>query len=102
MTGDAELIVQRLIGEGAPLLVSVDDTLLHRLGRKIHGTFWHHDATANSQKTAVAWGNNWVVIGIVVRLPFLDRAVCLPVLFRLWRPKRKHIPKHQSGAARKA
>ena len=87
----AVLIAERLIEPGAPVLVAVDDTLLHRLGRKIHGVFWHHDATANSDKDAVAWGNNWVVIGVVVRLPFLERAVCLPVLFRLWQPKRKHI-----------
>ena len=89
----AELIAARLCEPGAPLLIAVDDTLLHRVGRKVHGCFWHHDATANSQQAAVAWGNNWVVIGIVVRLRFVDRAVCLPVLFRLWQPKRKHIPK---------
>ncbi len=87
----AELIAQRLCEPGAELLVAIDDTLLQRLGRKIHGCFWHHDATANSDKHTCAWGNNWVVLGIVVRLGFLDRAVCLPVLFRLWRPKRKHI-----------
>ena len=97
----AELIANRLCEPGAPLLVSVDDTLLRRLGRKVHGTFWHHDATANSQQTAVAWGNNWVVIGLVVRLAFLERAVCLPVLFRLWQPKRKYIPKHQSDPERR-
>lgn len=89
----AELIVERLTEPGAALEVAIDDTLLHRLGRKVHGSFWHHDATANSDKAAVAWGNNWVVVGIVVRLGFLDRSVCLPVLFRLWRPKRKHIAK---------
>jgi SRSO17 transposase len=87
----AELIAQRLCAPGAPLLVAIDDTLLHRLGRKVHACFWHHDATANTDRAAVAWGNNWVVAGIVVRLAFLDRAVCLPVLFRLWRPKRKGI-----------
>jgi hypothetical protein len=59
---------------GVPVLVAVDDTLLHRLGRKVHGAFWHHDATANSRQAAVAWGNNWVVVGIVVRPVFLDRA----------------------------
>src|SRR5450755_64268 len=84
----AELIVERLCEPGAAVLVAVDDTLLHRLGRKIHGTYWHHDATANSDKHTSAWGNNFVVIGIVVQLPMLDRAVCLPVLFRLWRPRR--------------
>ena len=96
----AVLICERLLAPGVPVLVAVDDTLLHRLGRKIHATFWHHDATANSQKAAVAWGNNWVVVGIVVRLPFLERSLCLPVLFRCWQPKRKHIPKGKSDPER--
>jgi len=55
----AVLIAARLTEPGAALLVAVDDTLAHRLGRKIHGCCWHHDATANTQKTAVAWANNW-------------------------------------------
>ncbi len=89
----AELICERLCDPAGALLVAIDDTLLHRLGRKVHGSFWHHDATANSQQATVAWGNNWVVVGIVVRLGFLDRAVCLPVMFCLWRPRREHIAK---------
>ncbi|MCA1678960.1 MAG: transposase [Actinobacteria bacterium] len=89
----AELICERLAEPGAALLVAIDDTLLHRRGRRVHACFWHHDATANSRQATVAWGNNWVVVGIVVRLGFLERAVCLPVLFRLWQPRRKHIPK---------
>ncbi|MCA1700497.1 MAG: transposase [Actinobacteria bacterium] len=98
----AELIAERLTEPGAPLLLAIDDTLLHRAGRKVHGCFWHHDATANSQQAAVAWGNNWVVVGLVVRLAFLDRAVCLPVLFRLWQPKRKHIPNDKPDPERPA
>lgn len=89
----AELIVKRFCDPDAPVLFAVDDTLLHRLGRKIHGCFWHHDATANSQQAAAAWGNNWVVLGICVRLAFLDRTVCLPVLFRLWQPRRAQFAK---------
>ncbi|MDP9188523.1 MAG: transposase [Actinomycetota bacterium] len=89
----AELIAARLAEPGAALPVAIDDTLLHRLGRRVYGTFWHHDATANSRQAAVAWGNNWVVLGIVVRLGFLERAVCLPVLFRLWRPRRPEYAK---------
>jgi SRSO17 transposase len=54
----AELIVERLCEPGAAIVVAIDDTLLHRLGRKIHATFWHHDATANSDKHTSAWGNN--------------------------------------------
>ncbi len=90
----AELIVERFCEPGAAVLVAVDDTLLHRLGRKVHACFWHHDATANSAKATVAWGNNWVVVGICVKLAFLERTVCLPVLFRLWQPRREQFAKH--------
>lgn len=89
----AVLICERFIPTGAPVLLAVDDTLLHRWGRRVWGCFYHHDATANSDKAAVAWGNNWVVVGICVRLPCLERTVCLPVLFRLWRPRRAEYSK---------
>ncbi len=87
----AVLIVERLSEPGTSVLVAVDDTLLHRLGRKVHACFWHHDATANSDKVAFAWGNNWVVVGIVVELAFVERSVCLPVMLRCWQPKRKQF-----------
>lgn len=78
------LIVARLLPAGAPLVVAVDDTLFRRRGRKVFGAGWHHDATSHHRKTAVAWGNNWVVAGVVVALPFASRPVCLPVAARLW------------------
>jgi SRSO17 transposase len=84
----AGLIVDRFLEADAAVTVAVDDTLLQRWGRKVYGCFYHHDATANSEKAAVAWGNNWVVVGICVSLPCLERTVCLPVLFRLWQPRR--------------
>jgi DDE superfamily endonuclease len=89
----ADVIVERLLGADAALVVPIDDTLLKRRARKVFGCFWHHDATANSRKGSVAWGNNWVTVGINVKLPFLERTACLLVLFRLWRPKRKEIAK---------
>jgi hypothetical protein len=34
-----------------------------------------------------AWGNTWVVVGVLVELPFVaHRQVCLPVAARLWQP----------------
>lgn len=33
----------------------------------------------------MGYGNNWVIVGIVVRLPMLERSVCLPVTARLVR-----------------
>jgi hypothetical protein len=96
----AEVIVERLLDPDAPLTVPIDDTLTKRRGRKVFGCFWHHDATANSRKGSVAWGNNWVTAGINVKLPFLERTVCLQVLFRLWIPRRKEIPKHKPDPER--
>jgi hypothetical protein len=89
----AVLIAERLTDPDTPVTIAIDDTLLQRWGRRVWGCFYHHDATANSGRSAVAWGNNWVVVGIVVRLAIVDRPVCLPVLFRLWRPRRKEIRK---------
>jgi DDE superfamily endonuclease len=96
----AVLIAEQLTDPETPLTVAIDDTLLQRWGRRVWGCFYHHDATANSDRSAVAWGNNWVVVGIVVRLAIVDRPVCLPVLFRLWRPRRKQIPKRKPDPER--
>ena len=96
----AEVIVSRLLSPDQPLVVPIDDTLTKRRGRKVFGCFWHHDATANSSKGSLAWGTNCVTAGINVKLPFLERTVCLLVLFRLWRPRRKEIPKHKPDPER--
>lgn len=89
-----DLVVAKLVPAGTPLLAAVDDTLLRRSGRKVFGCHWHYDAAAKTKRgQRSAWGNNWVVLGVVVRLPFLARPVCLPVLFRLWRPKEKRRTK---------
>lgn len=81
----ATLIVDRFAAAGAPVLLAVDDTLFHRYGKKVHAAAWQHDGSAPGPRK-LGFGNNWVVVGIVVRLPVLSRPVCLPVLARLWRP----------------
>lgn len=81
------LVVKRLTRSDAPVLVAVDDSLFRRSGRRVHAAGWHHDAAAKGPKgSRVAWGNSWVIAGIVVRLNFCDRPICLPVLARLWQP----------------
>jgi hypothetical protein len=83
----SDLIVTRLLPGGAPITVVVDDTLFKRSGKKVFGVAWHHDGAAKGPKP-IGFGNCWVVTGIVVDLPFCSRPVCLPVLARLWRPRR--------------
>ena len=89
----AELIVERLVPDGATIEVAVDDTLLKRSGAKVFGRHLHHDASNPAPGTNLAHGNCWVAAGIVVRLGFMDRPICLPVLFRLWRPRRPEYAK---------
>jgi hypothetical protein len=80
------LIVARLLDADAPIRLVADDSLFKRTGRKVFGAGWHYDATATGRKRT-AWGNNWVVVGVLVRLPFVPhRMVCLPVLARCGSP----------------
>jgi hypothetical protein len=84
------VICARLVDPGSSLLLVVDDTLFRRAGRKVWGAAWHHDPLAHCGKARrpVCWANCWVVVGVGVHLPFVpQRAVCLPVLARLWRPR---------------
>ena len=82
----ARLIVDRLLAPGAPIEVVVDDTLFRRWGPKVFGAFWTHDGSAQGPD-AIGRGNRWVIVAIVVALPFCSHPVCLPVLLRLWRGK---------------
>jgi hypothetical protein len=78
----ARLAVSLLVPEGEPVTVAVDDTLFRRRGKKVWAASWFHDGSAPG-KDKTGYGNNWVIAGIVVTLPFCSRPVCLPVLFRL-------------------
>ena len=78
----AGLVVAHLLPAGAPITVAVDDTLFRRRGKKVHGAGWFHDGSAAGQ-LKLGYGNNWVVVAIVVTLPFCTRPVALPVLATL-------------------
>ncbi len=80
-----DLIIHTLIPAGAPVVLATDDTLWRRSGPKLHGAAWHHDGNGPGRHRP-AWGHRWVVVGVIVHLPFLPRAVCLPILARLWIP----------------
>jgi hypothetical protein len=80
----ARLIVACLVPDPAPVVVAVDDTLFRRRGPRVHAASWFHDGSVAGGQ-ATGYGNNWVIAAIVVRLPFLDRPVALPVGFALVR-----------------
>ena len=78
----AGLVVAHLLPAGAPITVAVDDTLFRRRGKKVHGAGWFHDGSAAGQ-VKLGYGNNWIVVAIIVTLPFCTRPVALPVLATL-------------------
>ncbi|MEU8244785.1 hypothetical protein [Nonomuraea sp. NPDC048916] len=81
--GAGRLILATLIEPGTPIIVAIDDSVTRRSGRKVHGAFWQYDGSATGTKKT-SRGTCFVTLGIVVALPFLPRAVCLPVLARLY------------------
>ena len=50
------LIVDRLLPDGAPITVVVDDTLFRRWGPKVHAAYWTHDGSAQDPN-ALGRGN---------------------------------------------
>jgi hypothetical protein len=81
----ARIIISRLLAPDAPIVLVIDDTLFRRRGRKVAHVHYCHDASAPGR--AFAHGNRWVILAVVVDLPFCTRPVSLPVLFRLWHGK---------------
>ena len=77
----AKLVVALLVPAGEPVLVAIDDTLFRR-GRKVWAASWFHDGSAQG-KHKTGRGNNWVVLAIVVSLPFCTRPFALPVMAKL-------------------
>jgi hypothetical protein len=81
------------------VLLGIDDTLARKRGLKVFGVGMHHDPLLSTRKTAISnWGHCWVVLGVICKLPFCggDRFFCLPILFRLYVPKKtaqkKNLP----------
>ena len=78
----ALLVVSLLVPAGAPVDVAVDDTLFKRRGKKVWAASWFHDGSAPGP-AKTGYGNNWVILGIIVRLPLLSRPVAVPVMAKL-------------------
>ncbi len=80
------------------VVVLVDDTLCHRGGPHLFGAAMHHDALRSTytsgggsgKQVCFAFGHNWVVMAIAVTPPWNpNRRFAIPILFRLYRSKKK-------------
>ena len=75
------------------IFVAIDDTLARKRGLKMFGCGMHHDPLLSSRgKKIMNWGHSWVVLGVIVELPFRPgHYFCLPILFRLYLNKKKAV-----------
>jgi len=79
-----------LLPEDSVLAVIIDDTAVQRRGPRVFGTGPHHDAVRSSHSRKVLlFGHCWVVLSLVIQLPGLPRPYALPLLFRLYRNKKR-------------
>jgi hypothetical protein len=90
---------------GERILVIVDDTLCKKSGPHIFGAGMHHDASRSTygrgsgRRVSFRFGHRFVVLSIWVPRPWNPEAgFALPVLFRLYRPK-KRTPESQYAKA---
>ncbi len=81
---------------GSVVMLGLDDTLARKRGLKMFGTGMHHDPLLSSRAKAITnWGHSWVVLGVIVELPFRrSHYYFLPLLFRLYLNK-KSVAKHR-------
>jgi len=90
-----DAIVVHLATPGATLDLVLDDTLAEKKGAHVFGLSVHVDAKRSTKRFKVfTFGHVWVVLSIVVRVPFSQRPWALPVLFRLYRTK-KNCNRHR-------
>jgi hypothetical protein len=74
-------------GDG-PLRLVVDDTLAPHKGPHVFGLGCYLDAVHSTRRTRLfRFGHEWVVLSVVVPLPFAATPWALPLLFRLYRPR---------------
>jgi DDE superfamily endonuclease len=81
-----DLIRKNFLVDGLPLVLAVDDTTCLHNGKKVFGKAKHRDAVRSSHSTNVLlWGHKWVVISVIIKLPYSNRAWALPIAVALCR-----------------
>jgi hypothetical protein len=70
-----------------PVLLAGDDTVTEHPGPHMFGKGRHRDGVRSFHRdTAYRWGHTWVVLSMLVKLPFATRPWALPVLVALVPP----------------
>jgi hypothetical protein len=72
------------------LELALDDTVAQKRGKHVFGASMHLDAvTSTTKRKNLVRGHGWVVLGLVVDVPWSKRPWFVPLLFRLYRGKKE-------------
>lgn len=78
-------LLEHLLPDG-PIFLAGDDTVDEHKGKKVYGKGRHRDPVRSTHSyTAFRWGHKWLVVAVLVTLPFTRRRWALPVLVALYR-----------------
>jgi DDE superfamily endonuclease len=81
----AAWVLEHLLPDG-PIFLAGDDTVDEHKGKKVYGKGRHRDPVRSTHSyTAFRWGHKWVVVAVLVTLPFTRRRWALPILVALYR-----------------
>lgn len=87
----------RMLPADAPIRAVIDDTLAPKKGPHVFGIGSHLDAVRSTKRQLIfCFGHCWVVLAVLVNVPFSQRAFALPLLLRLYRNKKECEKKHQT------
>ncbi len=78
--------ISRHLPASAAIRAVLDDTLATKKGPHVFGIGSHLDAVRSTRRQKIfAFGHCWVVLAVLMPVPFSSRTFALPVLFRLYR-----------------
>ena len=97
----ARFVLDRFVPDGT-VKVCGDETVDGHSGNRVYAKSRHRDAVRSSHShTAYRYGHKWVVLAILVNLPYTTRPFALPVLVALYRSKQcnaKEKRRHKTPA----
>lgn len=81
-------VLQRFAPDGVVMLCG-DETVDGHRGKRVYGKGRHRDAVRSSQShTVYRYGHKWIVLSVLIDLPYTGRPFALPILIALYRDKK--------------
>jgi hypothetical protein len=91
----AAAVLARFVPGGIVLLAG-DDTVTEHPGPHVYGKGRHRDPVRSTHTyTAFRWGHKWVVLALLVPVPWASRRWALPLLVALYRTKEENLKRGQ-------